>query len=203
MLFSVCHDSTNMIATITVGISVQITSSRLLPWVWTGSSVIGRLSPVADHGEDDEPLDDEEDRGREEEDDVVEVADLAALGGHGLWREEAIEDAAAGRWRRSMFVAARTANRSSTTTAITPSTIAPGAADVLRFIDIGCPRGAIARMTPEPCGREREPVQQTFAGRAAAFYPRGSQPRLAKPSFPLFSATSRDGRGRAWDDEAA
>ena len=35
----VCHDRTNRIRTMTVGMTVQMTSSRLLPWVWTGSPV--------------------------------------------------------------------------------------------------------------------------------------------------------------------
>jgi hypothetical protein len=37
-LLSVCREITNMKMTMTVGISVQVTSARLLPWVCGGSS---------------------------------------------------------------------------------------------------------------------------------------------------------------------
>jgi hypothetical protein len=37
-VFRVCHDTTNRKITMIVGTSVQVTSARLLPWVWGGSS---------------------------------------------------------------------------------------------------------------------------------------------------------------------
>ena len=51
-----------------------------------------RPAPIADDGPDDQPFDEEEDRHRDEEDDVVQVADLGALLGHRDRRIEALDD---------------------------------------------------------------------------------------------------------------
>ena len=60
-----------------VGTTVQTNSAMLLPWVCGGSVVVARLAPVADDRPDDQALDDEEDHDRDQEDDRVQVADLA------------------------------------------------------------------------------------------------------------------------------
>ena len=72
-----------------VGMTVQTTSATLLPWVWAGSVVVARLAPVAEDRPDDQALDDEEDHDRDQEDDRVQLADLApwlvtASGGYRL-----------------------------------------------------------------------------------------------------------------------
>ena len=71
-----------------VGTTVQTISAMLLPWVWGGERDVVRLASVADDGPDDQPLDEEEDRGRDDEDDRVQVADPGALLGHCLGRVE-------------------------------------------------------------------------------------------------------------------
>ena len=72
-----------------VGTTVQTISAMALPWVWGGSVVVARLAPIADDRPHDQPFDDEEDRGRDDEDDRVQLADLGALLGHRDRRVEA------------------------------------------------------------------------------------------------------------------
>ena len=63
----------------TVGMSVQRTSTRLLPWVWGGRSTSLGAAAVAEDAPDDQALDRDEDRDRDREHDVVERADLLRL----------------------------------------------------------------------------------------------------------------------------
>ena len=85
---SVCHEITNMKMTMRVGTTVQTISAMLLPWVCGGKRDVVRLASIADDGPHDQPFDEEEDRGRDDEDDRVQVAHLGALLRHRLGRVE-------------------------------------------------------------------------------------------------------------------
>ena len=63
-----------------VGTTVQIDLGEVVAVGLRRQLVVARPAPVADHRPDDQPLDEEEDRRRDQEDDRVEVVDLAAPG---------------------------------------------------------------------------------------------------------------------------
>ena len=68
-----------MIARITTGTAVQISSSRVCPCTCAPSTVRGAAAaPVLPDEDDEHRLDENEDRGREAEDEVVDVLDVVS-----------------------------------------------------------------------------------------------------------------------------
>ena len=167
-----------------VGTTVQTISAMALPWVWGGRLVVAGLAPVAQDRPDDQPLDDEEDDGRDEEDDGVEVPDVRALLGH---RDRRDRGSATIR-SPAPLIRARTRSRATTTATSTVARIeAVGRA--LRVLDIQGPqrgrRGTLGRSaSPSGAGSRsaRGRTEVMIAGARERDVRRAARPRRRRAS---------------------